>query len=85
MDPVVSSHPEFWHFSGPGFVMNCGDFILITADLAQLILQLAFSGSSELLDNAPPASIFRMVRLLKIARVLRLVNMDVFKDLLHKA
>ncbi|CAJ1456857.1 unnamed protein product, partial [Effrenium voratum] len=79
----IGIHGCVQHFSGPGFVMNCGDFILITADLAQLILQLAFSGSSELLDNAPPASIFRMVRLLKIARVLRLVNMDVFKDLLQ--
>lgn len=67
------------HFTGPGLVMNCLDFVLITWDVVQLTVQLALAGS----DNGPPASVFRMVRLVKIARVLRLANMDVFKDLLQ--
>ena len=58
------------------------DFFLITADVVQLILRIAYPGG-ESTDNGPPASVFRTVRLVKIARVLRIANMEVFKDLLQ--
>eukprot|EP00931_Biecheleriopsis_adriatica_P006233 TRINITY_DN107670_c0_g1_i1.p1 TRINITY_DN107670_c0_g1~~TRINITY_DN107670_c0_g1_i1.p1 ORF type:complete len:623 (+),score=98.27 TRINITY_DN107670_c0_g1_i1:43-1911(+) len=61
-------------------VVNCLDFLLIAIDFAQLLLELV--GVSEMLGNAPSASLFRVVRLLKITRVLRLIKTDVFKDLL---
>eukprot|EP00434_Breviolum_minutum_P033088 symbB.v1.2.029274.t1/scaffold3185.1/size61754/1 len=69
-------------FTGPGFFMNWVDFFLITADVVQLILRIAYPGG-ESTDNGPPASVFRTVRLVKIARVLRIANMEVFKDLLQ--
>eukprot|EP00930_Biecheleria_cincta_P010376 TRINITY_DN11246_c1_g1_i1.p1 TRINITY_DN11246_c1_g1~~TRINITY_DN11246_c1_g1_i1.p1 ORF type:complete len:617 (+),score=98.52 TRINITY_DN11246_c1_g1_i1:101-1951(+) len=53
------------------------DATLIVADFVQLVLEITK------FDVPPPsASLFRTVRLLKIARVLRLLKTDVFKDLL---
>lgn len=72
------------HFCGRGDKPNaqsaigsCLDAILIWADFTQLVMEIAD------FDVPPPsASLFRTVRLLKIARVLRLLKTDIFKDLL---
>lgn len=72
------------HFCGRGDTANAQsaigsslDAMLIAADFIQLILEITN------FDVPPPsASLFRTVRLLKIARVLRLLKTDVFKDLL---
>lgn len=77
----IGIHGWRQHFFGPFAFSNCFDACLIITDLIQLIIQITIPGIS--LDDAPPASIFRTVRLIKIARVLRLVNIDVFKDLIQ--
>eukprot|EP00928_Gymnodinium_smaydae_P032047 TRINITY_DN23324_c0_g1_i1.p1 TRINITY_DN23324_c0_g1~~TRINITY_DN23324_c0_g1_i1.p1 ORF type:complete len:566 (+),score=93.12 TRINITY_DN23324_c0_g1_i1:69-1766(+) len=71
-------HGVCGHFCGPLRFSNTFDAALIVIDMLQLILRL--SGST--VEGAPSASLFRMVRLFKLARVLRLLRSPVFKDLL---
>lgn len=71
------------NFCAKGKLSNILDVSLVFADLLQLTLDTMYLGGDEsFLSSLPPASVFRMVRLLKIARVLRLLQTDFFKDLL---
>jgi len=55
------------------------DFILITADVSQLVLGKVIQ--SSLADNTPPASLFRIIRLLRLARLARVLQIGTCEDL----
>jgi len=77
----VRLHGVRGHFFADGRLLNIGDVTLVIIDWVQLVIDMASLGGS-FLANTPSASLFRVVRLLKIARVLRLFKTDFFKDLL---
>jgi len=54
---------------------------LVFLDTLQLILVIA-DGSEHSGEGLPSASLFRLIRLLKLARILRPLRSDVFRDLL---
>jgi len=64
-------------FCGPHTKSNKVDSVLIAVDLVQLVISLG-SPETDLFINA---SLFRVVRLVKLARLLRLVKARVFQDL----
>lgn len=57
---------------------NILDACLVLIDVAQLILTSSIDDSADL----PSASLFRLLRLLKLARVLSVLRTDAFRDLL---
>jgi len=70
----------YGHFCGSMRFTNCFDAALVTIDLFQLTLIIAFPDTST--KDLPSASLFRVVRLVKLARLLRLFRTEVFKDLI---
>ncbi|CAE8653856.1 unnamed protein product, partial [Polarella glacialis] len=75
-----------WHgfrgfFCGSQWFSNSFDATLILIDLVQLIVEVFFVSTARNLDALPSASLFRCVRVLKLGRMLRILQADVFKDL----
>jgi len=69
------------YFCGPSRHMHAFDSSLVFLDLLQLMLVLA-GGSEKAAEGMPSASLFRLIRLLKLARILRPLRSEVFSDLL---
>jgi len=77
----VALHGFEGHFCGSMCVANNFDAGLILIDLVQLIW-LTLGGENSAMESLPPASLFRMLRLIKLARLLKVVKLDIFKDVL---
>lgn len=69
------------HFGGEDSSWHCFDALLIFIDLIQMMLNTTES-TKELMSNTPSAGLFRVIRVAKITRVLRLLRSEFFKDLL---
>eukprot|EP00931_Biecheleriopsis_adriatica_P072739 TRINITY_DN47153_c0_g1_i1.p1 TRINITY_DN47153_c0_g1~~TRINITY_DN47153_c0_g1_i1.p1 ORF type:complete len:558 (-),score=116.26 TRINITY_DN47153_c0_g1_i1:119-1792(-) len=67
--------------SGSGVMSNWFDLLVVSIDSIQLIGSIFFPAVQEFLDQAPSSSIFRVVRLARLGRVLRLMKLEIFKDL----
>eukprot|EP00928_Gymnodinium_smaydae_P036310 TRINITY_DN2539_c0_g1_i1.p1 TRINITY_DN2539_c0_g1~~TRINITY_DN2539_c0_g1_i1.p1 ORF type:complete len:591 (-),score=98.65 TRINITY_DN2539_c0_g1_i1:293-2065(-) len=80
----LSLHGCRGQFCGPSKYSNCFDACLIGIDLMQLILDLVVENKDTAASgsNAPSASLFRIIRLGKLVRIIRLLKAPVFKDLL---
>eukprot|EP00928_Gymnodinium_smaydae_P061699 TRINITY_DN45729_c0_g1_i1.p1 TRINITY_DN45729_c0_g1~~TRINITY_DN45729_c0_g1_i1.p1 ORF type:complete len:600 (-),score=116.12 TRINITY_DN45729_c0_g1_i1:76-1875(-) len=76
----ISLHGVFVQFCGPARMSNCFDAGLIFIDVFQLVLVALSNGGDG--SGAPNASLFRVIRLGKLTRVLRLLRAHVFRDLL---
>lgn len=70
----------FWQQYCTGAYGNILDACLVLVDVLQLVLTL--SGVGDVGVDLPSASLFRLLRLLKLARVLCILRTDVFSDLL---
>eukprot|EP00928_Gymnodinium_smaydae_P088307 TRINITY_DN72413_c0_g1_i1.p1 TRINITY_DN72413_c0_g1~~TRINITY_DN72413_c0_g1_i1.p1 ORF type:complete len:587 (+),score=153.15 TRINITY_DN72413_c0_g1_i1:74-1762(+) len=69
------------HFCGKGWASSCFDAFLITFDVVQLVM-LAASTAGSLDSLGIKASLFRVVRLARLGRIVRLFKSPVFKDLI---
>jgi len=69
------------HFCGKDHFSHIFDASLVFIDLVQLILSLV-PQVEKAMSDAPSAALFRVMRLAKISRILRLLRSSVFKDLL---
>mmetsp|Transcript_62292 Transcript_62292/g.157429 ORF Transcript_62292/g.157429 Transcript_62292/m.157429 type:complete len:394 (-) Transcript_62292:112-1293(-) len=78
----VNLHGVRGHFLGHMWMMNCFDATLVILDVFQLLLVMLFPQVREAAEDMPSASLFRIVRLIKITRLLRVLQNEVFKDLL---
>eukprot|EP00930_Biecheleria_cincta_P035771 TRINITY_DN24588_c0_g1_i1.p1 TRINITY_DN24588_c0_g1~~TRINITY_DN24588_c0_g1_i1.p1 ORF type:complete len:626 (+),score=104.29 TRINITY_DN24588_c0_g1_i1:24-1880(+) len=76
-------HGVIYHFTGTGKFANTFDAVLILADVVQVSLEMFGSNhrSSSDDEGLPSASLFRMVRLFKLTRLVRVLKSDMFKDL----
>uniref|UniRef100_A0A7S2QKK5 Ion transport domain-containing protein n=1 Tax=Zooxanthella nutricula TaxID=1333877 RepID=A0A7S2QKK5_9DINO len=79
----VKIHGICGQFCGPSRFVNCFDALLVAIDLFQLTLLVGFPDFVENeMGSMPAASVLRLMKLFKLGRVLRLLKMDAFKDLL---
>eukprot|EP00928_Gymnodinium_smaydae_P097625 TRINITY_DN8896_c0_g4_i1.p1 TRINITY_DN8896_c0_g4~~TRINITY_DN8896_c0_g4_i1.p1 ORF type:complete len:596 (-),score=101.99 TRINITY_DN8896_c0_g4_i1:99-1850(-) len=69
------------HFCQENKWSNLFDFMLICIDLFQVALVM-FSRSNQNMTNAPSASLFRIIRVVKLSRIIRLLRAAIFADLL---
>eukprot|EP00929_Paragymnodinium_shiwhaense_P099464 TRINITY_DN6111_c0_g2_i2.p1 TRINITY_DN6111_c0_g2~~TRINITY_DN6111_c0_g2_i2.p1 ORF type:complete len:670 (-),score=87.69 TRINITY_DN6111_c0_g2_i2:298-2175(-) len=69
-------------FRGENRLMNIFDASLIAIDLLQLSLQAVDPDATNNIANMPSASLFRVVRLCKLVRILRLLRHPVLHTLL---
>eukprot|EP00929_Paragymnodinium_shiwhaense_P099463 TRINITY_DN6111_c0_g2_i1.p1 TRINITY_DN6111_c0_g2~~TRINITY_DN6111_c0_g2_i1.p1 ORF type:complete len:655 (-),score=105.85 TRINITY_DN6111_c0_g2_i1:201-2165(-) len=69
-------------FRGENRLMNIFDASLIAIDLLQLSLQVLYPDATNNMANMPSASLFRVVRLCKLVRILRLLRHPVLQTLL---
>merc|ERR1712190_413725 len=67
----------FKQYCGDGKFFNIFDTILIVVDVIQLIIAL----TAPDMTIQPSASLFRVLRIFKLARLLRLVQQPIFQDL----
>eukprot|EP00928_Gymnodinium_smaydae_P047011 TRINITY_DN31353_c0_g1_i1.p1 TRINITY_DN31353_c0_g1~~TRINITY_DN31353_c0_g1_i1.p1 ORF type:complete len:631 (-),score=108.70 TRINITY_DN31353_c0_g1_i1:78-1970(-) len=78
----ISLHGVCGQFCGGSRISNCFDASLIAIDLFQLILESFFPDAAASMKQAPSASLFRVVRLGKLIRIIRLLKHPIFQDLL---
>lgn len=68
-------------FCGADALANTLDVVLVLVDFIQLAVSLLFPDMNAFLDKTPQASLFRLARLVKLSRMVRLLSSEYFKDL----
>jgi len=84
MELAIKAHLHGFrsHFCGAHAIAHCLEGLLIIADWVQISLELAFPYLSKEEGSIPPATLFRGLRLFRLARILKMLKTAVFKDLL---
>eukprot|EP00928_Gymnodinium_smaydae_P018327 TRINITY_DN16982_c0_g1_i2.p1 TRINITY_DN16982_c0_g1~~TRINITY_DN16982_c0_g1_i2.p1 ORF type:complete len:602 (-),score=119.15 TRINITY_DN16982_c0_g1_i2:7-1812(-) len=78
----IRMHGICFQFCGPSRASNCFDAFIIFLDLVQLFITYVLTDFAKNMAGQPSASLFRIIRLAKLTRVLRLLKAPIFKDLL---